>query len=126
MNRIIWRSIPSVSHPAIKTELNLAHSDSIPHLKQKALRASVMEAIRVYGNNPHHRFGMSDDDPRNIEWILREMQVLKAEYPQMSFFIIQTHGEQMLKLEVFADRVEDQVIGTESQMSLFELPRKDE
>lgn len=122
-----YLAVYPVSHPAIKTELNLAHSDSIPHLKQKALRASVMEAIRVYGNNPHHRFGMSDDDPRNIEWILQEMQVLKAEFPQMSFFIIQTHGEQMLKLEVFADRVEDQIVADrDSQMSLFELPRKDD
>lgn len=118
-----YLAVYPVSHPSIKRELNLTHSESIPLLKQKALRASVLEALRVYGNNPHHRFGMSDDDPRNIEWILREMQELKAEYPQMSFFIIQTHGDQMLKLEVFTDHVEDQVVRADSQLSLFEDPR---
>lgn len=93
--------------------------DSIPHLKQVALRAAVREAIRVYGHNPHHRFGMSDDDPRNIEWILKEMKVLKRELPEMSFFIIQTHGEQMLKSEVFVDHVEDKIVQAAEQMSLF-------
>jgi hypothetical protein len=115
-----YLAIYPVSHPDVKRSLQLPDSDSIPHLKQKALRASVETAIRLYGDNPHHRFGMSDDDPRNIEWIVQEMKVLKQEHPKMSFFIIQTHGEQMVKLEVFADRVEDQQVGLESQMTLFD------
>jgi len=45
---------------------------------------------------------------------------LKKEYEKMSFFIIQTHGEQMIKLEVFADRVEDHVVALPAQMSLFD------
>jgi len=108
-----------VSHPETKTELGLADSQSIPHLKQKALRAAVERAKKIYGDNPHHRFGMSDDDPRNIEWITLEMRELKRENPRMSFFIIQTHGEQMTKLEVFADRVEDHLLQPEAQLSLF-------
>jgi hypothetical protein len=115
-----YLAVYPVSHPDVKKKLNLAHSESIPHLKQKAIRASVEQALKIYGNNPHHRFGMSDDDPRNIEWIVEEMRLLKREYRQMSFFIIQTHGEQMTKLEVFADRVQDSVVGAESQMSLFD------
>ena len=99
----------------------MGDSNSIPHLKQKALRASVEEAIRVYGDSPHHRFGMSDDDPRNIEWISEEMRVLKREHPQMSFFIIQTHGEQMIKLEIFPDHTVDQVLlQPGAQLSLFD------
>ena len=63
---------------------------------------------------------MSDDDPRNIEWIVQEMRLLKHEFPQMSFFIIQTHGEQAVKLEVFANRVEDKLVSPESQLSFFD------
>jgi len=115
-----YLAVYPVSHPEVKKSLDLANSDSIPHLKQRALRASVLQAIKVYGQSPHHRFGMSDDDPRNIEWIVKEMRELKKEFPEMSFFIIQTHGEQMLKSEVFADRLEDTVVGGESQLKLFD------
>lgn len=115
-----YLAVYPVSHPEIKKNLGLANSHSIPHLKQRALRAAVAEAKRVYGDNPHHRFGMSDDDPRNIEWIVREMRELKYENPMMSFFIIQTHGEQAIKHEVFTDRVEDRVLQPEAQMTLFD------
>lgn len=115
-----YLAIYPVSHPGTKKHLQMEGNDSIPHLKQRAIRAAVLKAIAVYGNSPHHRFGMSDDDPRNIEWITQEMQQLKREYPQMSFFIIQTHGDQVLKSEVFADYVADSVVQSESQMRLFE------
>jgi hypothetical protein len=115
-----YLAVYPVSHPDIKKSLMMEGSDSIPHLKQKALRASVEYALKVYGNSPHHRFGMSDDDPRNIEWITNEMKELKKEYPQMSFFIISTHGEQMLKSEILVDRVEDKILQAEAQLSLFD------
>ncbi len=115
-----YLAVYPVSHPDVKKNLGLPDSQSIPHLKQKALRAAVAEAKKVYGDNPHHRFGMSDDDPRNIEWIVREMKELKSENPEMSFFIIQTHGEQAIKHEVFSDHVEDQLLQPEAQLTLFE------
>lgn len=115
-----YLAIYPVSHPGIKKKLKMEGSDSIPELKQKALRASVEHALKVYGNNPHHRFGMSDDDPRNIEWIAAEMKEMKKEFPQMSFFIIQTHGEQMIKHEIFVDHVVDQVLQPEAQLTLFD------
>jgi hypothetical protein len=114
-----YLAIYPVSNHQVKKSLQMEQSDSIPHLKQRAIRASVMQALKVYGNSPHHRFGMSDDDPRNIEWIVKEMRSLKEEFPQMSFFIIQTHGEQMIKSEVFADRLEDTLVGADSQLKLF-------
>lgn len=115
-----YLAIYPVSHPQTKMELGMPESNDIPVLKQRAIRAAVIKAIHEYGNNPHHRFGMSDDDPRNIEWIIREMQQLKRENPEMSFFMIQTHGEHMIKHEVFPDHVEDQVLQSEAQLSLFE------
>lgn len=115
-----YLSIYPVSHPRIKAELNLSESENIPHLKQRALRASVLQALRTYGDNPHHRFGMSDDDPRNIEWIVSEMKELKREFPSLSFFVIQTHGGQMTKHEVFADRIEDREVFADGQLTLFD------
>ncbi len=109
-----------VNHPEIKARLNVTEDESVPNLKRKALRAAVEKAKRVYGANPFHRFGMSDDDPVNIEWIVQEMRELKAENPGMSFFVIQTHGEQIIKTEVFPDRVEDQLLRPEAQLTLFD------
>jgi hypothetical protein len=114
-----YLAVYPVNHPQIKKDLQMPESQSVPQLKQKALRASVHKALQIYGNNPHHRFGMSDDDPQNIVWIVAEMQKLKQEFPQMSFFIIQTHGDQMLKSEVFANHVEEHVGPASQQMNLF-------
>lgn len=109
-----------VSHPDVQRQLGQPSDAPIPLLKQKALRAAVESAYRVYGRNPHHRFGMSDDDPRNIEWIIEEMRQLKRETPEVSFFIIQTHGDQMIKHEVFTDYVVDRCLQPEAQLTLFD------
>jgi hypothetical protein len=69
-------------------------------LKQKAIRASVKKALAEYGYSPHHRFGMSDDDPKNIQLIIEEMSRLKSEYPEMSFFMIETQKGEFVKHEI--------------------------
>ena len=79
---------------------------STAELKKAAIRMAVEDAIDKYGYSPHHRFGMSDDDPHNIELITSEMKLLKANYPEMSFFIIETHNGQATKWEVYKDRAE--------------------
>ncbi|MGE4133806.1 MAG: hypothetical protein AB7F86_19365 [Bdellovibrionales bacterium] len=108
-----------VSHPEVQKQLGAESADSIPALKQKALRQAVEKAKQQYGARPPHRFGISDDDPKNIEWIQAEMQRLKFENPHMSFFVIQTHAEMIHKFEIFAERVEERVLHIESQLSLF-------
>lgn len=109
-----------VNHPEIKKSLGDGEVHDIPELKRRALRRAVDTAKNIYGDNPHHRFGMSDDDPRNIEWILREMRDLKRENKAMSFFVIQTQGDKMTKHEVFVDRVEDRLLQPEAQLTLFD------
>ncbi|MBK9323696.1 MAG: hypothetical protein IPM97_12260 [Bdellovibrionaceae bacterium] len=98
---------------------------SAAQLKQKAIRASVERAIDVYGHSPHHRFGMSDDDPKNIELILAEMTRLKSDYPEMSFFMIETHDGNFVKHEVTLAGPESKTLdGTSlSQLPLFEADR---
>ncbi len=69
-------------------------------LKQAAIRKSVEKAIEVYGYSDHHRFGMSDDDPENIQLIIEEMARLKTKYPEISFFMIETLDNSFVKHEV--------------------------
>lgn len=96
-----YLSVFAVSNKTVRTELgDIDFKMSTAQLKQKAIRASVEKAIEVYGYSPHHRFGMSDDDPKNIQLIVEEMSRLKSKYPEMSFFMIETHGGDFIKHEV--------------------------
>lgn len=114
-----YLSLYPVNHPATKIGLSSGQVKSVPQLKQAAIRASVERALKVYGYNPHHRFGMSDDDPSNIQLIVEEMARLKANYREMSFFVIDTGGGKFVKREVFADHTEDQDLPEDQQLSLF-------
>lgn len=93
---------------------------STAELKQKAIRASVEKAIEVYGYSNHHRFGMSDDDPKNIQLIVEEMTRLKSKYPEMSFFMIETHNGDFIKHEISQHGMKSHYVhdGTE-QLDLF-------
>lgn len=73
---------------------------SVAELKRSAIRESVEAAIKKYGYSPFHRFGMSDDDPKNIELITEEMKYLKRKYSEMSFFVIQTFEHSYKKFEI--------------------------
>lgn len=96
-----YLSLFPVNHKPTRQILgDMDFSLSAAELKQKAIRASVEKAIEIYGHSPHHRFGMSDDDPKNIQLILEEMQRLKRDYPEMSFFMIETHDGNFVKHEV--------------------------
>jgi len=116
-----YLSLFPVSHPDTKALLNKAYDTPIAELKRAAIRASVLEAVRVYGYSPYHRFGMSDDDPENVRRIVEEMVELKREFPEMSFFVIETHRGQFIKREIFQKYTVDQILlPTGEQLSLFE------
>lgn len=119
-----YLSLFPVSRP--QTRIDLGDADftrSAAELKQRAIRASVEKAFEIYGYNPHHRFGMSDDDPKNIQLIYEEMRRLKTDYPEVSFFLIETHKGDFVKHEILLSGITsssnaspDSVV----QMSLFE------
>ena len=89
-------------------------------LKQKAIRASVLKAFQEYGYSPHHRFGMSDDDPKNIQLIIEEMTRLKAEYPEISFFMIETQKGEFVKHEITHSGLQGKRLdGAIEQIKLF-------
>jgi hypothetical protein len=118
-----YLSVFPVNH--LSTRQSLGDIDlkmSAAELKQKAIRASVEKAIEVYGYNPHHRFGMSDDDPRNIQLIVEEMTRLKKDYPEMSFFMIETHEGQFVKNEITGTGLNSIKDGLQ-QLNLFDVDR---
>jgi len=116
-----YLSLFPVSHFDVRKELG-DHDGSwhTAKLKQLAIQKSVREAFRIYGFNPAHRFGMSDDDPTNVKLIVEAMQELKREFPENSFFVIDTQGGQMHKQEVFMDHVKAPEPFGHTQLSLFE------
>ncbi len=118
-----YLSIYPVSNPGIRDQLSEGlDTPSIADLKRGAIRESVEMAIKKYGYSDHHRFGMSDDDPHNVELITEEMKSLKQDYPQMSFFVIQTFSDSFTKMEVLQHRTRDIITQKEStadQISLF-------
>ena len=121
-----YLSLFAVSNKEVRRQFNdHDFKMSTAELKQHAIRASVEKAIEVYGYSPHHRFGMSDDDPRNIELIVEEMSRLKSSYPEMSFFMIETHNGDFTKHEI-TQRGIVSLAGkdVESQLDLFNATRR--
>ncbi|MEM6484181.1 MAG: hypothetical protein AAF662_04265 [Pseudomonadota bacterium] len=75
--------------------------DPISELKRLAIHRVVAKSIEIGGADKPHRFGMSDDDPGNVDLVIRAMLECKRKYPDMRFFVINTHRGEMVKLEVF-------------------------
>lgn len=100
-----YLSIYPVSHVPTRYELgdeNLTLTTA--ELKQRAIRKSVLKAFEDYGYNEHHRFGMSDDDPKNLQLIVEEMTRLKIEFPEVCFFVIETFGGRFVKHEIMLNK----------------------
>ncbi|MGE5085109.1 MAG: hypothetical protein ACM3MG_02340 [Bacillota bacterium] len=120
-----YLSVYPVSHKPTRTVLGDADfTQGTAELKQRAIRASVEKAIELYGFNAHHRFGMSDDDPKNIELIVEEMTRLKARFPEMSFFMIETQHGDFIKHEVKLGGLKAEKVESLSQLSFFENNRQ--
>jgi hypothetical protein len=121
-----YLSVYAVSNKSVREHLGDSdYKASIAELKQRAIRASVEKAIEMYGMSPHHRFGMSDDDPKNIQLVVEEMARLKSDYPQMSFFMIETHGGDFIKHEITQHGVKSLLVQDgASQLDLFNPTRR--
>lgn len=69
-------------------------------LKNIAIERAVKKAFTKYGFNQGHRFGMSDDDPKNLEQINKAMNKLKKLYPENAFFVFDTKNNSVNKKEI--------------------------
>jgi hypothetical protein len=119
-----YHSIYPVSNLEVRHELGDRElKQSVAELKRHAIRASVEKAITLYGYSPFHRFGMSDDDHKNVELITEEMRDLKKKYPEMSFFVIETFKDSFSKREVLINETREIISAKESvrpQLNLFD------
>lgn len=79
----------------------LEQPDPTSALKRHAIHQTVELALATYGPDKPHRFGMSDDDPGNIDLIVRAMAECKEKHPDKRFFAINTHTGRHVKLEVY-------------------------
>ncbi len=107
-----YLSVYPVSHPETRHRLEneiLFHSHKIGNslstaeLKKRAIHRAVRDAMECYGENPFHRFGMSDDDPSNVALIREAMKELKQIYPDNAFFVISTFDRKVFKEEIRLD-----------------------
>lgn len=120
-----YLSIYPVTNPQVQSELlgkDQGQTD-VASLKRRAIRASVEQALQLYGVDKPHRFGMSDDDSHNLDLITAEMAELKSEYPHLSFFVIESATEYCIKREVMADglRSPSTRLFQPQQLPLFEM-----
>ncbi len=119
-----WLGVYPVSHPQVRRDLgDSSQSATVSQLKKSAILASVESAMVQFGCNPHHRFGMSDDSPENLELIVDAMRIMKGRYPQNRFFVIDTHQERFVKQEIFLDSLRTSDAGSNAtppdQLELF-------
>ncbi len=114
-----YLSLFPVTNQDVQVDLGRPGETNVALLKKMAIQKSVEIAIQEYGEHKPHRFGMSDDDPKNIQLIFEVMLELKKEYPHFSFFVIDTRRGGMKKWEVFLDFLEDDGRIDIRQLELF-------
>jgi hypothetical protein len=118
-----YLSVYPVSFPDTRRQLGDVDSTwSTARLKKEAIKFAVRDAFACYGENPYHRFGMSDDDPHNVELILEAMRELKVEFPENAFFAFNTFGGKIVREEALLEGTSIQVGASEDekeQLTLF-------
>lgn len=97
-----YKSVYPVSNETVRRKLGDRKFEmTTPALKKRAILQIVEDAMAEYGIGAELRFGMSDDDPANVALIIRAMTEAKLKYRDKRFFVINTHFDQKVKLEVF-------------------------
>ncbi len=77
-----------------KTRNSLAKDDdlSVSTLKKLAVIRSVETAMEKYGYNVNHKFGVSDDNMKNMKQIYKAMKVMKKKYSKNEFYCFHMDG----------------------------------
>ncbi len=96
-----YLTIFPVSNEAVRRALGDADATlTTPSLKKLAIIQSVEAGLELYGAGSPHQFGMSDDDPHNMQLIIEAMRDCKLNHPDKRFFVFNTHVHNSVKLEV--------------------------
>lgn len=100
-----YLAIFGVSNTAVRKELG--EHLTTAGLKRAAIRRCVEMGLEKYGRDEAHSFGMSDDDPKNVDLITSAMLECKLDYPDKRFFVISTNRRRHVKLEVLSPHKEE-------------------
>lgn len=93
---------------------------SVPELKKAAIVDAVEMAMARFGANPHHRFGISDDSPANVELAVAALTELKRRYADNAFFVFDASREPMLRLEIEPGWTVSHTSPVGQQLTLFD------
>tara|TARA_R110002073_G_scaffold21092_10_gene74773 strand:- start:8429 stop:9193 length:765 start_codon:yes stop_codon:yes gene_type:complete len=100
-----YLAVFGVSNPDVRKALG--EHLTTAGLKRAAIRRCVELGLEQYGREEAHSFGMSDDDPKNVDLITSAMLECKLDYPAMRFFVISTNRRRHVKLEVLSPHKEE-------------------
>jgi hypothetical protein len=100
-----YLAVFGVSNPDVREALG-AHMTTAG-LKRAAIRRCVELGLENYGREEAHSFGMSDDDPKNVDLITSAMLECKIDHPEKRFFVISTNRRRHVKLEVLSPHKEE-------------------
>jgi hypothetical protein len=116
-----WLGIYTVSNREVRASLGDPDGRvPVPELKVAALGQAVELAMRLYGDSPHHRFGVSDDDATNLAGMLAAFAALKRRHPDNAFFVIDASRHPVVKTEVLAESLRTEDVPESEQLKLFE------
>jgi hypothetical protein len=101
-----FMAIYPVSNPTVREELG-AHLTTAG-LKREAIRRCVELGLDGFGRDLPHSFGMSDDDPKNVDLITSAMLQAKLDYPDKRFFVISTNRRRHVKMEILPPQKEEE------------------
>ena len=84
----------TLNNKETRKKLTSEEDTSLAELKKLAVIESVEIAVQKYGTNVKHKFGVSDDNLKNMEQIYRGMKVMKEKYPQNEFYCFHMDGSE--------------------------------
>lgn len=93
-------SIYAVTSDETKSQLRWTGPDLISPLKKQALHHFIEKVYEEFGHQPAHRFGYSDDDPKNIISTRQKFRDLKQRNPHHCFFLYEARPSEVICEEV--------------------------
>ena len=93
-------SIYAVTNKEIKKLIRWTGPDLISSIKKQALHHFIEAVYDEFGHEPSHRFGFSDDDPKNIASTRAKFLDLKQRNPHHSFFLYEARPTEVIEEEV--------------------------
>lgn len=99
-------AIYAVTHASTKDLIRWTGPEEIAAMKKQALHHFVEKVYEDFGHLAKHRFGFSDDDPKNIESTRAKFLDLKLRNPHHSFFLYEARPKNVTEEEVTLPHLE--------------------